>query len=139
MTKDQKIEAIHAWCIKANPDIVSLKSGCRVLLKKGVEVTFISSKPMGHDGMWVYCKEENGNITKFSYNASFKDIIGRDIRLADVLLALKQHPDCDTSWEYEVASIIIWEFSRKWNLRADNLNDQSDETIDFIQSLIPTV
>jgi hypothetical protein len=61
-----------------------------------------------------------------------------DVRLADVLLTLKASSEQDElnlglplELHHGVKGLLA-----KWNLRWDDLSEQSDETIDFIHSLI---
>jgi len=68
----------------------------------------------------------------------------RPIRLADILLAAARNSVLE-GWQYMVD--VCGDFyalpdgnnpqlKAHWNLRADNLEDQSDETIAFIHSLL---
>lgn len=148
MTREQKIEAIRAWCVKANPDIVKLEFGCKVTKKRGSGNIYMAiGEPYALDGAigCLFLPLDSGTNSEIR----MIEIIGRDIRLADVLLAMnkiddyavlvsvggnfyKQYIGGDGDWYTDTLGAY-------WNLRADNLNNQSDETIDFIHSLIPTV
>jgi hypothetical protein len=55
---------------------------------------------------------------------------GRSIRLADVLLAIFE-ADAE-----ERADELIHGSVKVWNLRKDHLNEQSEETIDFLADLL---
>lgn len=63
-------------------------------------------------------------------------IDGRPIRLADVLLAwetkYEELPDQTIGRGMEQ----LWSIYCKWSLRADDLDQQSDETISFIHDLL---
>jgi hypothetical protein len=75
-----------------------------------------------------------------------KKILGRPIRLADVLLAMCQktqmiRPFLDVDGmmyevDYAGFTLTIGKYLCQWNLRADDLTAQSDECIDFIHSLL---
>lgn len=58
----------------------------------------------------------------------------KDVRLADVLLAIKE-----TAEPYALSALLLVRQEGQpeaWNLREDNLEDQTPETIDFIYSLL---
>lgn len=61
----------------------------------------------------------------------------RPIRLADVLLALdglrKNEPYSKTQRNFEAVTLG---YTKGWNLRKDDLIEQSDETIEFIATLL---
>ena len=56
----------------------------------------------------------------------------RPIRLADVLLAMREVK----RYSLTVLTLLTIADNRRWNLRADDLEHQSDETISFIHSLL---
>lgn len=57
----------------------------------------------------------------------------RPIRLADVLLALRFHKvRVDLRGHSTMEAGVVY----YWNLRADDLSAQSDETIDYVHSLL---
>ena len=76
-----------------------------------------------------------------------KLIDDRPVRLADVLLAINYYEEVvknKNSWFDEPSNIIggelilyITEAGRMiWNLRKDNLTEQSDETLEFLYNLL---
>lgn len=96
MTHQQKLEAIRAACVKANPDIVV--------------------DEIGH---------ENGE------QAPEIERVYREVRLADVLLAVKPHytnHDYDNDRDRQMVDL--------WNLHKDDLTEQSDEFVDFAYQLL---
>lgn len=197
MTQQEQIEEIRQKCIEANPEIVELKFGCRVevifdkaeianpnsftreemRLKANHRIDeldgFYKGVCIGDCviGQGVYVKNDLITMGKPEW---FK-IIGRSIRLADILLAIPdrdapkranryeceecghiggsedfedegapisgfwiEHKKCGGHarirtrfWTSEIEKIISL-----YNLRKDNLTDQSDETINFIHSLL---
>lgn len=111
MTREQKIEEIRQWCIQANPDI---KNREEVLHPQGLG---------------------------FSASISVFETIG----LADVLLAIQVGRKDANKHGYSIRhtgrfyrdnlSSISGVYMADWNLRKDDINDQSDEFIDFIHGL----
>ena len=120
MNKSQKIEAIRKACIEANP-----------MIRVGIPEYDI------HD-------EHHGDSE-------------RPIRLADVLLAINYHrefaenkrdnlpPFAIQDWgcwmhnvQDELGEAFEWgEIRNKnWNLRTDDLTQQSDECIDFLEKIL---
>ena len=131
----EQIETIRQVCIKANPEIVELKFGCEVI----------------NNGISRFVTENRGNeIVTFSGGISFSnkikafmenfEIIGRPIRLADVLLAIKDIPvekkinilgNDHMPQNSTLAHIVTF-----WKLDKDDLTIQSPETIAFIYELL---
>lgn len=72
--------------------------------------------------------QDNGNI----------QVIGRPIRLADVLNALNR----DGKFERRSGGLVLVWFYRSrnssfvWNLRTDSLTEQSDECVEFLANLL---
>ena len=158
------IEEIRKKCIEANEDIVALKFGCEVntnFLYKGSPAPF---NPEGKNmrmeiknrrivfikqqnattkiGMDFYVLFDDGDhIEQYSERGELEDIkiIGRPIRLSDILATLPKYAsrgilrDSVNKVEiHEDASEIIW----FWNLKKDNLEHQSKETIKFLHNLL---
>ena len=145
---NKQLELIRQKCIEANPEIVELKFGCEVILKqsifgrqKGVH-GFVGATPDGifivfpGDGHQIYCEEENAY-----------EVIGRPIRLADVLLAIfegkvyekiNEVPLILDSGLFGTSTVghAIKTSGYSWNLRKDDLNEQSEETINFLAKLL---
>lgn len=106
MTRNEQLDAIRTACIKANPEIVE---------QKEIHVSPLTGKHMKYD---------------------------RPVRLADVLLAIDrtrcqiraliQSPDTLTIEKVGYGRSIIFD----WNLRQDDLNEQSDECIAFLANLL---
>jgi hypothetical protein len=97
MTKHKKLQFIREKCIESNPEIVELKFGCLVDTKiwglgiirsftdeleisgKLQPSSWVCSPPLDEDG------QTNGDF--FIDRETIKKIIGRPIRLSDVLVA----------------------------------------------------
>lgn len=155
-THQQKIEDIRKACIKANPEIVELKFGCNVKRYATPEIDTlvrIFTDTKGGFGVWLIRQEPHDYDTTFRFLATREEveswqIIGRPIRLADVLLAITQSEKNWNNEEYGCVGLEIQEDRNeaeletnekgwaKWNLLKDNLEDQSEPTIDFLWSLL---
>ena len=146
--REEHIQTIREACIKANPEIMELKFGCEVETKSDGKmrvITFdISSAVLAN-----LC----GTIAL--PHTDFK-ILGRPLRLADVLLALekregvdlffgrgvdeqgKQIPvkDLHVNDGFQFASAAIPILLRDWNLRKDTIESQSDETLKLLAGLL---
>ncbi len=140
------IEQIRKKCIEANPEIVELKFGCEV------EGGFIYSWT---NGVLVWLISQLGKGTQMQIPkedfVKYK-IIGRPIRIADVLLAIQENvehynediivlvdgfigfrPSEDRKYH---DAILKGNSGCNWNLKDDNLDNQSKETINFIHNLL---
>jgi hypothetical protein len=118
MTTQEKIESIRQACIKANPKIVEHRcEGCN---------KFYAEYVNGCPHCWRDELSSEENLKLFP-KRGVRPVI-RPIRLADVLLAIEHSTD-DIS--------ILYEFIyHRWNLRADDLTQQSEETITFFYDLL---
>ena len=125
MTHKENLEAVRRACIKANPEIVEPKFGCCLALKG--------------DAWW-----ENGvmirgqkifNVTtgKIESRTSNWEILGRPIRLADVVLV---YSDVEEQKDEDVIDLVLSISRHGWNLRKDSLEDQSEETVAFLAGLL---
>jgi len=154
MTTQEKIEAIRQECIRVNPEIVELKFGC-VLKHHGYPPQTIYDrrptlngsdfKVFSREGNCFLGPSEDGEILlRNSWeNQERWRIIGRPITLPDVLLAIQEkRPGCQilvwSSGAFQ--EFVMGGFKRLltpgWNLPADDLTQQSEETIDFIHDLL---
>ena len=144
MTKDQQIKEIREKCIEANSEIVELKFGC-VVTHPRFGLGYATEKP---DDRNIYSilfpSYERGYTTADSTDSRHRDvqfeIIGRPIRLADVLLVLDNKLPSG-SWITACGHLCFHESDIDdelfvWNLHKDNLTEQSEETITFIHQLI---
>ena len=134
MTPRQKnLETIRAAAIKANPEIVELKFGCQVQRYEGDEIdTLCSITSPGLRGRHAVRFIRFPSVVHYDFVCATGEveswkIIGRPIRLADVLLALKE--------QRGYLGVTILE-KEHWNLRADSLEEQSDECIAFLADLL---
>lgn len=166
----EKIETIRKACIKANPSIKDLVFGCEVMMKWGdyhgdvATVEYVCGKCKKHK-LSKNCNEDcyfDGNIEdaisvvhspedepkEWILLEADYDIIGRPIRLADVLLAIKDntigiHKSAMNNGTYawfiklhEPNGLQFKATGKLWHLLKDDLTQQSDETIDFLYELL---
>jgi hypothetical protein len=133
---------------KANPEIMKLKFGCEVidtrLSVRNAPTIFLNQT-----------RDRKGNVQAYVHSGktawyvpnSIKDrsleILGRPIRLADVLLTIQtQEADCEflmhNSSYANTISLKLPNNPRpvSWNLKDDNLDNQSEETKQFLISLL---
>jgi len=147
-----KIKQIRKAVIKANPSILDLVFGCEVILsseeysKQPRTLKVLDKREIkGRDTIVeIYERSNNGIGLVFYEDKGHLKIIGRPIRLADVLLAIGTNKvGCDGEGNFsrvrsyeEASKRLSPKLVCKWNLRDDNLNNQSEETITFIHNLI---
>lgn len=138
------IDKLKAVIQKANPEIMELKFGCEVRFTNYAEV-FVYVRKIKND--WHQIIKPYGG--KISEVPDLNDIVilGRPIRLADVLLAMNvqglsmaiQDFGCWMREELdEHGESVEWTEKRKanWNLSDDNLDNQSDECKEFLTKLL---
>lgn len=140
MPREQAIERIRKAVIKAVPEVMELKFGVRVKYK--TQEWFFLKKGSGYmsnrDYLILY--DEKGNTS--NPHPKYVKILGRPIRLADVLLAMRGKVSNkafslhsggyrDYLW-FEDKEISL----NFWNLLRDSLTEQSDETILFLVDLL---
>lgn len=116
----ENYEQLKAVIQTANPEIMELKFGCE--LEGGV--TFISVNPKTNE---YYILAGNKILKRNEY----RKILGRPIRLADVLLA----STLEWSNIYEDRYLLM-NLLKLWNLKDDNLDHQSEETKQFLIDLL---
>lgn len=156
------VKAIQA----ANPRIMDLKFGCKVVVQEAdyspTERSVRKYKAHRPDTWkWVWTiKNEREKIIrideadwvvmkgkapwpilKYVYGVSVdedyvyyavKEILGREIRLADVLLAIKKK---NVNWRGEF-EVLLRDEQYEWDLSHDSLDAQSPECIKFLTELL---
>ncbi len=126
------IQKLKDVIIKANPEIMELKFGCYFSgegVSSGLIVRMIDRFPFGftanyhHQGSGIMCRE---------FNTRKIVIIGRSIRLADVLLAMGIEAFVGSEkMQANLNDIVVM-----WNLKDNNLDNQSDECKEFLDKLL---
>jgi hypothetical protein len=133
-----KINVIREKCIAANPKIDLLDFGCRVTFKiENVTYHALLVDRVGRD--WLVSTAlgvkqiPDGTLT----------FLGRPIRFADILLAIESTSNktivLDTRARMRGINEAIsngFHSAPQWNLRADDLEQQSEETINFLYELL---
>lgn len=137
-TNMTKLETIRQACIEANPEIVELKFGCEVFVERWGHSAMMCAfeglpELSGETSMTLHHK---GKLHYVGSSSKGK-IIGRTIRLADVLLALQRGSTNKRFIFITLGGIDgLMDLILLWNLKDDNLDHQSPETIDFIHKLL---
>lgn len=132
------LQKIKDACIKANPEIMELKFGCDIHNHHtGNKLIYISQTRAGSHKVLMPFGDTFTFPKKVTENGDWI-ILGRPIRLADVLLALKEGPSISFSADYSefFEGDINIRSGIFWNLKDDNLEHQSEETINFIADLL---
>ena len=131
----EKLELIRKKCIETNPSILDLEFGCEVMLRNSSIVNVICSISKNEEGEEYVFTTYGATADKvylrkkFEHDNYIKKVIGRQITLADVLMAIERKYHTDSFWSY-FENLIL-----KWNLK-EPLGNQSEETIDFLYSLL---
>lgn len=134
--KNDNYFKIKAACIKANPEIVEVRFGCWVATKSGAHRVLYTTK-----SETVVLDE---NIGRPQILMESFAVIGRKIRLTDVLLAMHtqqirvQYSSGDDARIDYLRSVnpMTWIVAGIWDLRHDDLEQQSDELLDFFGGLL---
>lgn len=120
-------EKLKSVIQKANPEIMELKFGVSIEYHEK-EFVYVSD---GMAGLYTIWSKPSSAI---HVRPNEIKILGRPIRLADVLLAVTKilHPIGKTSGLDEDRLKVLW----RWNLKNDNLDRQSKETKQFLIELL---
>jgi hypothetical protein len=145
------LEIIREACVKENPDILSLKSGCKLQI---TESRFASSQHLlstieGLDYEYeiiTECSDPDVFLVltrigtqhfKWRDIDRFCKVLGRPIHLADVLLAARESKEESLAVD---ADGKFWGnrgyLGVTYDLREDDLTKQSEETLAFLASLL---
>lgn len=134
-TRQERIEAVRRACVRANPEIVELKFGCDIVDENKHRYTFLHFSPMQLAAMdFTTANVFDGEVVRgITFRISKTKIIGRPVRLADVLLAIEKKDAGYGEEEWMLNRMMFG--SDKWNLLKD-MEDQSDETLEFISRML---
>ena len=125
----KKLQQIKEIIIKSNPEIVEVKFGCEVTMGTKQIFFVVGMMPSGDpitvkkEGAYDSTKQ-GADVEKI--NGKIK-VIGRPIRLADVLWAI--HTEAASNFHYNFYKMDR-EIISHWNLKDDNLDNQIEQTID---------
>lgn len=144
------LEQIRQACIKANSEIVELKFGCEFRYFEGLNRYGHRRTPT----VKYLCLNTQDEIVAYLVSPAntrleikkddIEEILGRPIRLADVLLAISKADENNHNkiWMKSDGRIVA-NFETKslksvvdWDLLKDDLTQQSETTIDFIHSIL---
>jgi len=148
-------DKIREACIKANPEIVELKFGCVVNCNLG-ELYFVYDEGAVQNGkvfnpkdgfFCLYDPIDGRTVDPFEIDRKSVEIIGRQLQLADVLLAIEDSYSHKvstgsfekvnghvTSEEYHV-QLYFRKFLYLWNLKKP-FDEQSEELYEFVVRLV---
>lgn len=147
----ENYQALKEVIQKANPEIMELKFGCEVLLKD-FEKDFPNYVGIYAGRRWnkeidkevdLVVHKKSGHRHLVQMDKKY-EILGRPIRLADVLLAIDQKysdgnirfvSDGGYFWNWDLETSPN-EYGAIWNLKDDNLDNQSEETKSFLYELL---
>jgi len=134
MTNQKYIEEIRKVCIKANPEILELKFGCRIGNERKYRLEYVGFNNRQHClALW----KDGEQSLLFVDNVKQEEILGRPITLADVLLTIafgKTVGFIRTDTGLIEIDQNPSELLSLWNLK-ENLENQSEETIEWLYKL----
>jgi hypothetical protein len=143
-----KRDQVRAAIIKAVPEIVELKFGCQIKRFENTVDTVVKIESFADGKHVAHLVKADGD--PLSYGPRTIDIenwkiLGRPIRLADVLVAIEEAHKYRSDYEGRRVAIELvvatyeggyFTRDRYWNLRADSLDDQSPKCIEFLHSIL---
>lgn len=143
--REQNLKTVRDACIAANPSIADLVFGCRVrYILRSYRYAVITGHTNERNDSISVMDEDSGMPNAIS-KSWITEIIGRPIRLADVLLAIKEKSRED-AWQYAINPhgqfMRDWGENRHetvnawWNLADDDLDKVSDECAEFLAGLL---
>ena len=136
-----KLEYIKSKVVEVNPEIMELKFGCEVKNKTSNDYRIILRGVAFKGGMPMLC--DSGMFRRVNvhyFPIENVEILGRPIRLADVLHTLDEGSNQEIvvhiDGELGIADeAIIWK-NTYWNLQDNNLTNQSEECINFLAEVL---
>jgi hypothetical protein len=134
---DQLKQVIQA----ANPEIMELKFGCEII--SGKQIFQVIDVDKANNDYLLFHSELGIHNSSMVIN----QILGRPIRLADVLLAVDEKFGLENPYLvgfegmiYKIAEgeteLTNLKHLAQWNLKDDNLDHQSDECKEFLNDLL---
>lgn len=146
--RKRNLQLVREACIKANPEIVELQQGCFVKdFLRGTLEMLAKYEIAGETPVYDYVFRGEDEVSVARSPRGNWDILGRPIRLADVLLVIGNKYSIQGSGHFmwyggQVDEGIGWNEvwgdgqRRVWNLHRDDLTEQSDETLSFLAGLL---
>lgn len=155
MTRQENLKIVREAVVRAVPEIMELKFGCEIALKKPLSNFGQKIVERFGDSTWKLDDNnfrfvgERGWIDAYDilfFRKENVEILGRPIHLADVLVAVEEHikaqwltsafPDETIGNFQPYLENTGMNTMKQWNLRADSLDQQSDETLEFLAKLL---
>ena len=137
------IEKLKKVIQEANPEIMELELGCYFSgegVSKGLIFRIMNRFPFGFNAVYYH---QGSGIVNGEFDIRKIKILGRPIRLADVLLALQRFSldflliDDFLKMSYEEEHKKHWNtYEGYWNLKDNNLDNQSDELHKLLTKLL---
>ena len=128
----------------ASPEIMELKLGCEVMVR-GIR----EDNPGCENDVVIDGRIDKDNRIGLGYFGQVPiegcEILGRPIRLADVLMAYNEIHDSMSAKRFAIyfnGQVVYWDDDEKahlecvWNLKDNSLDNQSDETKQFLIDLL---
>lgn len=142
MNTNEKNNYVRQKCIEANPEILEVKFGCEVIVRNGevrvsTKYIVIEANPVIFgtvETKMLYCV-----AGVFRLDMSVEEIIGRPIRLADVLKTfdgLTIFGALPIGPQVENILHLYGQVAGYWKLTNDDLRFQSEEAISFIYDIL---
>lgn len=135
MIDKDKYQKLKKVIQEANPEIMELKFGCNAIwdnsLGDDIPCTIIEKSYKNYWVIGLKSSEGDSLIIRSVKRREIKEILGREIRLADVLIALDKvrniHIAVGTpGWLYNVEILVLQSREETWDLLQNNLDLQSD-------------
>lgn len=136
------LEEVRKAVIAAVPNILDLKFGCQFTIQ-GADRIIVGAWP--EDGQWLSVHPIDGGpqeLTKTMLDYGAR-VIGRPIRLADVLIAMSDirvsEIEISSPCGHPTAAGIVFKKGKRialWVLNKDSLDDQSEEVISFLYKIL---
>jgi len=129
------LEEVRKAVVERVPDIIMLRFGCEVRLKQhDWEDTHTMTEIPRMDCFRTL--DKYGDVSEFDRDVSdIVEIIGRTIRLADVLLA------CEIAVGINAVGVVLlgkmpFHENMHWDLSKDSLDEQSPECLSFLHGIL---
>ena len=120
---------------KANPDIMKLKFGCRIVTNQykqfGIATLIKEDKIAGDNGDWNVLIS---GCIMYQNEKDFK-VIGRPIRLTDIFLALEKNSIYNVCYSISGQG-DNYSTNIPWKIEDDDLDHQSDKTKRILYNLL---
>ena len=124
----KNLEKLRKIIIKEIPEIIELKFGCEIKYNFGGKKKDIIAYVEDNDNIGTVSGGLHTALGEF-------EIIGRPISISDVLRVMGGVLNGSCSCLFKKSDLDNFIF-RKWNLEEDDINKQSEDTIDFLYNLL---